>query len=114
MVGSRTVGLGVRGWGHFKPSQQLLPGPNQTVIPSNKSAPRLVPVGRQFPWTYTRLKPQALREDRILQEIHASGGDIRRICDLFGVTVQTALRYADTLREPPAPIATATGVAGRN
>ena len=73
---------------------------NPHLFLGNKSAPRLVPVGRQFPWTYTRLKPQALREDRILQEIHATGGDIRRICDLFGITVATALRYANTLGHP--------------
>lgn len=73
---------------------------NLHLFVSFKSAPRLVPVGRQFPWTKTRLKPQALREDRILQEIHATGGDIRRICDLFGITVISALRYADTLGHP--------------
>jgi hypothetical protein len=62
------------------------------------SAPlRRVPVGTQFPWQKTDVKPQALREDRILQEIHASGGDIRRICDLFGLTVDAAVRYAATL-----------------
>jgi hypothetical protein len=73
---------------------------NSHLFVSFKSAPRLVPVGRQFPWTNTRLKPQALREDRILQEIHATGGDIRRICDLFGITITSALRYADTLGHP--------------
>ncbi len=64
------------------------------------SAPRLVPVGKQFPWKGTGLRPQALREDRILQEIHATGGDVRRICDLFGLTVDTAMRYAVTLAHP--------------
>ena len=53
-----------------------------------RSAPRLGPVGKQFPWTKTDLRPQALREDRILQEIHATGGDIRQICDLFGLSVE--------------------------
>lgn len=73
---------------------------NPHLFVSFKSAPRRVPVGRQFPWTSTNLKPQALREDRILQEIHATGGDVRRICDLFGMTVGSALRYADTLAHP--------------
>ena len=73
---------------------------NPHLFVSFKSAPRLVPVGRQFPWTHTRLKPQALREDRILQEIHATGGDIRRICDLFGLGIDAAMRYADTLGHP--------------
>lgn len=73
---------------------------NPHLFVSLKSAPRLVPIGRQFPWTNTNLKPQALREDRILQEIHATGGDIRRICDLFGLSVDAALRYASTLGHP--------------
>jgi hypothetical protein len=34
-----------------------------------------------------------MREDRILQEIHATGGDILRICDLFGLSVEAAVRY---------------------
>ncbi|MFI5660892.1 hypothetical protein [Streptomyces sp. NPDC051684] len=37
------------------------------------------PVSRNFPWIAAQLKPQALREDRILQEIHATGGDVRRM-----------------------------------
>ena len=73
---------------------------NEHLFLSKNSAPRLVPVGHQFPWFKTDLRPQALREDRILQEIHASGGDARRICDLFGLTVEAALRYALTLGHP--------------
>jgi hypothetical protein len=73
---------------------------NPHLFITRKSAPRLVPVGSQFPWRNTTLRPQALREDRILQEIHATGGDIRRICDLFDLTVDGALRYAATLNHP--------------
>jgi len=73
---------------------------NPYLFVSRRSAPRLVTVGKQFPWRNTSLKPQALREDRILQEIHATGGDIRRICDLFGLTIQAAMRYALTLSHP--------------
>lgn len=73
---------------------------NQHLFITRKSAPRLVPVGTQFPWRNTNLRPQALREDRILQEIHATGGDIRRICDLFGLTVEGATRYALTFPHP--------------
>lgn len=74
-----------------------------------RSAPRLGPVGQQFPWTRTELRPQALREDRILQQIHANGGDIRQICDLFGLSVDAAQRYTNTiahpdLEHPPAPV----------
>lgn len=82
---------------------------NPHLFVGMRSAPRLGPVGKQFPWTKTELRPQALREDRILQEIHATGGDIRRICDLFGIGIDAAQRYADTiahpdLEHPPTPV----------
>jgi len=73
---------------------------NPHLFVGMRSAPRLGPVGKQFPWTKTDLRPQALREDRILQEIHATGGDIRRICDLFGLSVEGAQRYASTIAHP--------------
>ncbi|GAA0922164.1 hypothetical protein GCM10009558_033870 [Virgisporangium aurantiacum] len=40
------------------------------------------------------------REDRILDEIHASGGDIRRASDMFGLTIPPLLRYLATLNHP--------------
>jgi len=33
-------------------------------------------------------------------QIHATGGDIRRICDLFGLTVEGATRYLKTVEHP--------------
>lgn len=41
-----------------------------------------------------------LREDRLLHEAEATGGDPRRICDLFGLTVGAALRYTGTIDQP--------------
>ena len=73
---------------------------NPHLFVSRRSAPRFVPVGRQFPWRNTRLRPQALREDRILQEIIATGGDVRRICDLFGLSINAALSSARRLATP--------------
>lgn len=73
---------------------------NPHLLINRRNAPRLTPVGHQFPWTGLGLRPQMLREDRILQEIHATGGDVRRLCDLFGLSVDTALRYASTLEHP--------------
>lgn len=73
---------------------------NPHLFISRVSAPRLTPIGRQWPWVYTTTAPQALREDRILQEIHATGGDIRRLCDLFGLSVRAAMRYATGLDHP--------------
>ena len=43
---------------------------------------------------------QALREDRILHEVRATNGDVRRVCDLFGLSMGGAARYADTLEHP--------------
>jgi integrase len=41
-----------------------------------------------------------IRTDRILDEVRATGGDIRRICDLFGLTVAGAARYTAVLDHP--------------
>lgn len=43
---------------------------------------------------------QAVREDRILHEAHATGGDTRRLCDLFGLSINGATRYAATVDHP--------------
>jgi hypothetical protein len=40
---------------------------------------------------------QRIREDRILDEAHASRGDTRRISDLFGLSIHAASRYTDTV-----------------
>ena len=40
------------------------------------------------------------REDRILDEIHATDGDIRRASDMFGLTIPPLLRYLATLNHP--------------
>lgn len=81
--------------------QRTWPGSiNPHLIVSRRTAPRLLPVGGDFPWLKITLRPQALREDRILGEIHAGGGDVRRICDLFGITIGTAMRYHDTVGHP--------------
>ena len=73
---------------------------NPHLLINRRTAPRLVPVGPQFPWIGVTLRPQALREDRILHEIHATGGDIRRVCDLFGLSVEAATRYLGTIEHP--------------
>ncbi|MEU1073584.1 MULTISPECIES: hypothetical protein [unclassified Streptomyces] len=73
---------------------------NPHLFINRKNAPRAVPVSRNFPWVKAKLKPQALREDRILQEIHATGGDVRRICDLFGLSIEAAQRYRNTVEHP--------------
>lgn len=43
------------------------------------------------------ITPRQLREDRILAEAHANGGDVRAISDLFGLSISASSRYAYTL-----------------
>lgn len=48
------------------------------------------------PWWIRRrlgMSGQAIRQDRILDEAHASHGDVRLVCDLFGLSVAGAYRY---------------------
>ncbi|MCC6495052.1 MAG: hypothetical protein IT193_02205 [Propionibacteriaceae bacterium] len=73
---------------------------NPHLLINRKTAPRLSPIGGTYPWKGTTVRPQALREDRILHEIHATGGDVRRLCDLFGLTVGGATRYLATIEHP--------------
>jgi hypothetical protein len=40
------------------------------------------------------ISAQAIREGFILHEVQATDGDIRRLCDLFGLTVGGAERCA--------------------
>jgi hypothetical protein len=37
---------------------------------------------------------QRIRQDRILNEADATGGDIRALCDLFGISIASAHRYS--------------------
>lgn len=55
----------------------------------------------KVPWLTDKLGMSAntLRQDRILAEVHA-GGDLRQICDFFGVTIATAEHYASTISHP--------------
>ncbi|MGW9132003.1 hypothetical protein [Streptomyces sp. NPDC055681] len=73
---------------------------NPYVFINRRTAPRTTPVSRAFPKGFLGINVQALREDRILQEIHATGGDVRRICDLFGLSISGALRYAAVIEHP--------------
>jgi len=70
---------------------------NPHLLVNRRTAPRLVPGGPSFPWKDSRIRPRTLREDRILHEIHATGGDVRRIYDLFGLSVEGATRYLKTV-----------------
>lgn len=73
---------------------------NPYLFISKRTAIRTEPVG--VSWITRRLgrTAQAVREDRILDELHATGGDIRRLCDLFGLSIAGANRYGATLEHP--------------
>lgn len=73
---------------------------NPYLLVTVQTAPRLSPPGRNFPWKKAGVTAQALRTDRILYEVEQTGGDVRRICDLFGIGIETALRYSHTATGP--------------
>lgn len=70
---------------------------NPYLLVTIQTAPRLSPPGRNFPWKKAGVTAQTLRTDRILYEVERTGGDVRRICDLFGISIETALHYSATV-----------------
>jgi site-specific recombinase XerD len=50
-------------------------------------------------WIRKRLgmSGQAIRQDRILDEAFATGGDVRMLCELFGLSIAGANRYTSTV-----------------
>ena len=76
---------------------------NPHLFVNRRTASRLTPVSRPFPWKQVGFTAQGLREDRILDEARATGGDIRLICELFGLSVEGALRYTATTFDATQP-----------
>ena len=70
---------------------------NPYLFINRRTAPRRTPVSRGFAWDQIDFAAQTLREDRILDEVKATGGDLRRICELFGLGVDAAMRYTNTV-----------------
>lgn len=70
---------------------------NPHLFINSYTAVRTAPVSAF--WIITALggSVQAIREDRILHEAQASGGDIRRLYDLFGLGTEGARRYTDAV-----------------
>lgn len=55
------------------------------------------------PWWINKrlgISAQSIRQDRILDEAHATGGDVRQLCDLFGLSIAGAYRYTTTVDHP--------------
>jgi integrase len=76
--------------------------PNPHLFIHVRTAARTDAVGRR--WVGLTLdipgNIDAIRQDRILHEAYATGGDTRRLCDLFGLSINAASRYTNTVREP--------------
>lgn len=66
---------------------------NPHVFLNHRNSSRTTAVGGRWLTLATGIPIHLMREDRILHEARATGGDVRRICDLFGLTVEGALRY---------------------
>ena len=66
---------------------------NPYVFVNHRNAGKLLPVGFHWVSRTMDVPVSVIRDDRILHEVDATSGDLRRICELFGIKVETALRY---------------------
>jgi len=73
---------------------------NPHVFVHYRTATGTGPIGHTWIGRRLGIAAGAIRDDRILDEVNATGGDIRRICDLFGIGVDAAIRYVATLDDP--------------
>lgn len=73
---------------------------NPHLFINRRSALRNAAPGAQWLHQTLGLPARLLRDDRIVHEVHATGGDLRRICDLFGLSIGAAQRYTAIL-DPP-------------
>ncbi len=73
---------------------------NPHVFIHYRTATRTSAIGHTWIGRRLGIAAGTIRDDRILDEVNATGGDIRRICDLFGIGVDAALRYVATLDNP--------------
>lgn len=74
---------------------------NSHLFVSHYTAVRTGPVSSVWITDTNRVPVKAIREDRILNEAIATGGDVRRISDLFGLSVGGAERYVIPARPEP-------------
>ncbi len=73
---------------------------NPHLFINHNTALRTTPVSGPYLSKILGIPVQTIREDRILHEAIATGGDVRRLCDLFGITVSGAERYLASLTHP--------------
>lgn len=67
---------------------------NAHLFINSYTAIRTTPITAAYTSTVVGYPVQLIRQDRMLDEAIATGGDVRRLCDLFGITVGAAERYA--------------------
>lgn len=76
--------------------------PNPHLLLNRRTAYRQDPVGHR--WLRLAvgkdLTPSAIREDRILSETHATGGDMKMLITLFGMSHHATGRYIRTVDHP--------------
>lgn len=75
---------------------------NPHLLVHYRTTSRIDPVGRRWIWSILGpgLSATAVRDDRILDEAHATRGDARRLADLFGLSIQSGSRYTATIEHP--------------
>jgi hypothetical protein len=70
---------------------------NPHLFLSQTTACGVEPVSHVWVNDVLGMPARRLREDRLLHEAEATGGDPRQICDLVGLSVGAALRYTATV-----------------
>ncbi len=68
---------------------------NPHLFINRRSATHTRPVNPHWPTDTLGMPAQTIRRDRILDEAFATGGDLRQVSDMFGVSVATAYRFAE-------------------
>lgn len=76
---------------------------NPHLFINHRNAIRITACGTSWVSATIGVSAQALRMDRILHEAVNTQGDVRRLTDMFGVSVMTAERYAFNTIEPTGP-----------
>lgn len=81
--------------------QQLWPNSiNPHLFVNKLTAGSTRPAQRYYVNGRLGVPARLLRQERIVDEVLATGGDLRRICDFFGVSMGTAEHYASSLNHP--------------
>lgn len=73
---------------------------NPHLFIHHRTALSTKPVGTRWPGLVLGTAARDIRTDRILDEVRATAGDLRRICALFGMSVKGAARYTAVLDHP--------------